>query len=157
MRQFLKFLHTMGAIGLLGAMISLLILLSLAPAPASLAEYALVRGQMAAIGKWMFMPSLALTLIAGLLAIAANRAYQNAGWAWAKAATGILIFESGLGGIQGPIEEEAKRSASVLAGQLDPTALAQSLGAERNTLLIIAVLAVANVVLGIWRPRFTAK
>lgn len=30
-----------------------------------------------------------LTLIAGLLAIAVNRAYHNAGWAWVKLAAGF--------------------------------------------------------------------
>jgi hypothetical protein len=43
------------------------------------------------------MPSLALTLIAGLLAIAVNRAFHNAGWAWAKLATGIKVWGGGAG------------------------------------------------------------
>ena len=42
----MKFLHTMGAIGLMGAMASFLVLLSIAPPPADLEAYALVRSAM---------------------------------------------------------------------------------------------------------------
>jgi hypothetical protein len=153
----MKFLHTMGAIGLMGSMACLLVLLSFTPSPHSLSEYALMRGTMAAIAKWIFLPSLALTLIAGMLAIAMNRAFQNAGWAWAKLVTGVLMFEGGLVSIQGPIQREAERCASVLAGQLDPAALALPAGAERNTILAILAVATANVVLGIWRPRLAGS
>src|SRR5215475_11096370 len=94
-RRLMKFLHTMGAIGLMGAMVCLVVLLAWTPSPASLAEYALIRGAMGSIATWVFMPSLALTLVAGLLAIGVNRAFHNAGWAWIKLATGILVFEWG--------------------------------------------------------------
>jgi hypothetical protein len=152
----LKFLHTLGAIGLMGAAASMLVLLSLAPAPAnSLAGYAHIRDALGAIARWLFLPSMTLTLIAGLLAIAANRSFHNAGWAWVKAATGILIFEAGFVGVQGPMTQEAARSASALAGQFDPAMLAASVVAERNTLWVLLGVATANVVFGIWRPRLT--
>jgi hypothetical protein len=95
-----------------------------------------------------------VTLIAGLLAIAVNHAYHNAGWAWVKLATGILIFE-GLLHIEGSMQEEVGRSADALAGQVDPIALAGSLGAERTTLWMLLLVGTANVGLGIWRPRLT--
>ena len=155
MRRLLKFLHTMGAIGLMGAMAALLVLLSWAPPPSSPAGYALVRGAMGTIATWIFFPSLGLTLIAGLLAIGLNRGYHDAGWAWAKAATGILIFESGFVGVLGPMQREAEQSARALAGKVDPATLADALGPERNTLWVLLVVATANVVLGIWRPRLT--
>lgn len=155
MRRFLKFLHTIGAIGLMGAMACLIVLMIFEPPPASLAGYALIRGAMAAIATWILFPSLALTLISGLLAIAANRAFHNAGWAWAKLATGILMFEGGFAYALGPIQEEAERSASALAGQLDPATLTGSFGAEQSSLWVLLAVSTANVVLGIWRPRFT--
>jgi uncharacterized membrane protein len=151
----MKFLHTVGAIGLMGAMLCLIVLLELAPNPTSLAEYALMSAAMSRIGIWIFMPGLALTLIAGLLAIAVNRAYHSAGWAWAKLASGILIFEWGLTAILGPLQEEADLSARALTGEANHAALAASFGAERNSLLALLAVATANVVLGIWRPRFT--
>ncbi len=152
MRRLLKFLHTMGAIGMLGSMACLLVLSNIAT-PAFLTEYTAVRGAMAAIAKLIFMPSLTLTLIAGLLAVAVSRAFQDAGWAWAKLVSGVLLFEYGLIGIEGPMRLEAERSAAALAGKGDPVTLAASLGAERSTLWILAAVATANVLLGVWRPR----
>jgi hypothetical protein len=151
----MKFLHTIGAIGLMGAMACLIVLLGFVPKPASLSEYALITGAMSGVVTWVFFPSLALTLIAGLLAIAVNRAYHSAGWAWAKLATGILIFEWGFTAILGPMQEEAELSAHVLAGGADASALAASLAAQRTSLWVLLAVAAANVVLGIWRPRLT--
>jgi hypothetical protein len=155
MRRLMKFLHTMGAIGLLGAMACLLVLLGLTPHPAQLAEYALLRAAMEGIARWVFLPSLGLTLIAGLLAIALTPAFHNAGWAWAKLASGILIFEWGFVGVQGPMQQEAALAASVLAGEADAAALALSVGAERVSLWMLFAVATANVVFGVWRPRLT--
>lgn len=155
MRRLLKFLHTMGAIGLTGAMACLLVMLDATPPPSSLAEYARMRGAMGDIATWIFFPSLGLTLVAGLLAIGLNRAFHNAGWAWIKLATGILVFESGFVGVLGPMQEEARRSADALAGRLDPATLTGGLTAERGTLWVLLGVATLNVVLGVWRPRIT--
>ena len=146
----------MGAAGLLGAMAALLILSSAAPPAASPAGYAAVRSAMGTVSTWLFLPSLGLSIMAGLLAVAFNRAFHNAGWAWAKLVSGVLLFEGGLQGIQGPIQNEAERSAAVLAGHADAASLAVSLGAERGTLWVLFAVAVANVVLGIWRPKLTS-
>lgn len=154
MRRVLKFLHTMGAIGLMGAMACQLVMLSVSPPPTALAGYAAMRGAMGAIATWIFLPSLGLTLVAGLFAMALSNAYQNAGWAWLKLATGILIFE-GFVYVQGSMQEEARRSAGALAGQVDPATLGGSLGSERLTLWLVLAVATANVALGIWRPRLT--
>jgi hypothetical protein len=151
----MKFLHTMGAIGVIGAMACLLVLLGFAPAPASVEQYALIRSAMAGIAKWVFLPSMALTLTAGLLAIAVNRAFHNAGWAWAKLISGVLVFEWGFVGVEGPMEMEAKASASALGGGGDIASLAASLSAERNSLWILLAVATFNVVFGIWRPKLT--
>src|ERR1700753_2522020 len=140
MRRLMKFLHTMGAIGLMGAMACLIVLLGFVPTPASLPEYTLMTSAMSGVVTWVFFPSLALTLIAGLLAIAVNRAYHNAGWAWAKLATGIIIFEWGFTAVLGPIQEEAEQSARVLAGSADVATLAMSLDAQRNSLWVLLVV-----------------
>src|SRR6201996_9063391 len=152
MRRLMKFLHTIGAVGLMGAMACLIVLLGFVPKPTSLPEYTLMASAMSGIVTWVFFPSLALTLIAGLLAIAVNRAYHSAGWAWAKLATGILIFEWGFTAILGPLQEEAELSARALAGGVDPASLAVSIGNEQASLWVLLAVAAANVVLGIWRP-----
>ena len=138
----------------MGAMACQLVLQSVSPPPTALAGYAAVRGAMGAIATWIFLPALGLTLVAGLFAMALTNAYQNAGWAWVKLATGVLIFE-GFVHVQGSMQEEARLSAGALAGQVDPAALGGSLGAERLTLWVVLAVATANVALGIWRPRLT--
>ncbi|MGU3477617.1 hypothetical protein [Methylobacterium sp. 275MFSha3.1] len=153
MRRLLKFLHTMGSAGLLGAMASLVVMLSLAPAPSALTGYAAMRGAMGAVATWIFLPALAVTLMSGLLAMALNRAFLNAGWAWVKLATGVLMFEGGLVYVQGPMKQEAEQSARAVAGLVDPAVLAVSLTGERGTLWVLLAVATANVALGIWRPR----
>ena len=50
--------------------------------------------------------------------------------AWAKALSGILLFESGFVGVLGPMQREAERSAAALVGKADPSTLAASLAAE---------------------------
>lgn len=142
----------MGAIGLMGAMACLVVMLSFTPPPSSLSGYALMRGAMGAVASWIFLPSLALTLLAGLLAIA-QRAFHNAGWAWVKLATGVLMFEGGLVYVQGPMRQEAELSAAALSGHGNPALLGQSLEGEGGTLWVLLAVATANVVLGIWRPR----
>lgn len=158
MRRLMKFLHTMGAIGVMGAMASLIVMLGVVPPPSSApAGYALMRGAMAAVATWVFLPSLALMLVAGLLAIALNRAFHNAGWAWVKLATGVLMFEYGFVGVQGPMQLEAERAAGALVGRVDPATLAGSLAAERGTLWVLLAIATLNVVLGVWRPRILRR
>ncbi len=138
----------------MGAMACLLVMLSFARPPTTSAGYAVV-GAMGDIATWIFLPSLTLSLIAGLLAIAVNAAYHDAGWAWLKAGTGILIFEGGFLSVVGPMQAQAKLSAGALATHLDPAAIAKGFVAERNTLWLLFAVATANVALGVWRPRLT--
>ena len=152
MRRFLKFLHTIGAIGFMGAMASMLVLLTLAPSPTSGAGPAAIAAALGALATWIFLPALGLTLMSGLLAIAFNPAYHNAGWAWIKLATGILTFE-GFVRVQGAMRAEAARGAGALAGHADASTPAGPLQAEANTLWLLLAVAAINVALGIWRPR----
>ena len=145
----------MGAVGLMGAMLCLLVLSAVAPPRTALAAYAATRASMAALATWMFLPSLGLCLISGLLSIAVTRAFHNAGWAWVKMLSGILLFEFGLQGVQSPIQDAAEQSAAALAGHADASAVMVSLGTERAVLGVLLAVATANVVLGIWRPRLT--
>jgi hypothetical protein len=91
LRKLLKALHEIGAIGTMGSFAACIVLLVTAPAK-SLVAYAAVLQGIASITKWLLIPSLALVLISGLLAIAANDAYKNAAWAWVKALLGIGTF-----------------------------------------------------------------
>ena len=156
MRHLLKFLHTLGAIGMLGAMLCLLAVLALMADPISdLTGYAAQRAVMNAIASWLLLPSLGVTIVSGLLSMAVVKGYHNAGWAWLKLATGVVMFEGTLLAVQGPIEAEAQRVSGVVGQGGDVLALATTVSAEWWSLWILAGVAVVNVALGVWRPRFT--
>jgi hypothetical protein len=151
LRRALKFLHTMGAIGLIGSMACLLVLLLLLllPVSASLAQYAAMRAAMARIDKWIFLPSLMLTLVAGLLSIAAVRSCQMAGWAFAKLISGMIMFEWGFTALAGRMQPQTDLAARALSNGVRAARLGSQFAAERNSLLILLAVATANVVLGI--------
>ncbi|MEM1306540.1 MAG: hypothetical protein AAGG99_03365 [Pseudomonadota bacterium] len=149
----LKFLHTVGTVGVLGALACLLVLLWFLPPISEQAAYAYARIAMGRIADWVFMPALCVTLVAGLLSIAASRVFQNAGWVFVKLAMGILVFEASLVAVHGPVSREAERAAGVLAGTSDASGFGTGLHSEALALWIMVVLSLANVVLGVWRPR----
>jgi hypothetical protein len=155
MRRLMKFLHTMGAIGLTGALAAQLILLSFLPAPTSLEAYAQLRLAMGGIAEYLLLPSLAVVLLTGLWSMALTTAFHGAGWVWIKLATGILVFKGTLLSIQGPAEKEAALSARALAGELDPALLGQAMREEWGALWVVMGIAVLNVILGVWRPRLS--
>lgn len=152
MQRLLKFLHTMGAVGFMGSLACLLVLEKLTPPTTSLASYALIRGAMGMIADWIYFPSFFLTLVPGLVSIAVVPAFRTAGWAWIKAASGILVFAGGLHALA-PIQDEARLSAEALAGRLDPSKLEGVSEGAAATMWLLLVVAAANIVLGIWRQR----
>lgn len=149
----LKLLHQLGAIGVVGSMACCLVLLVTAPQD-SLAGYAAVRQGIHAITRWLLVPSLATVLISGLLAIAATRAYMDAGWAWIKALLGIAMFEGTLLTIQASSRKAAEiTAAAVQSGATDSAALAPLLRTEWAGLWTMLALSFANILLAVWRPR----
>ena len=153
MRHLMKFLHSAGAAGMTGALAAVLVVLVLAPGTVHGAGDAALVAALARIAAWVIGPSIVLTVITGLLAVVVTPAFQEAGWVWAKAATGILILEGGLHAL-GPIQAAAKRSAAAMAegatANVDPSPL---VSAETNTLWVLLAVGVANIALGVWRPR----
>ena len=152
LRKLLKALHEIGAIGAMGSFGACMVLLATAPAKSPI-EYAAVLQGIASITKWLLVPSLALVLISGLLAIAATDAYKNAAWAWVKALLGIGTFEGTLVTVSGSARHAAELSALAAAGGGDPMELAQVLRTEWGGLWVLATLGLINIVLAVWRPR----
>jgi uncharacterized membrane protein len=148
-RRLLKFLHTLGAAGLMGGMAALGVVFMFAPASMATVGVVPLIDAMAKIAAWVVAPSMVLTVIAGLLSIAVTPGFHEAGWVWAKAATGILVLE-GVLHVLGPIQEEAKRGAGALAAGAD---LSRLIAAEGNTLWVLLAVSAANIALGVWRPR----
>jgi hypothetical protein len=148
----LKWLHEIGAIGTLGSFAACIVLLVTAPTASPVAFAAVMQG-IAAIAKWLMVPSLAIVLLSGLLAIAATEAYMNAAWAWVKALLGIGVFEGTLLTVGSSAKHAAELSALAVLGSGDPAQLAQLLRTEWGGLWIQTALAFINIVLAVWRPR----
>lgn len=157
MRRTLKFLHTMSAIGFTGAIAALIVLHTLLPDPSDLQRWAVLREAMGAVARWILFPSMAVVVVSGLFAMAASTIYQNAGWVWAKLLSGILVLEGTLVYVQAPMERGARAAEAALAGEVPVAELGASLGAEWGSFWVIGGVAVVNVVLGIWRPRFARR
>ncbi len=155
LRRILKALHEIGAVGVMGSYAACIVLAATAPSGPPVA-YAAVRSGIAAISQWLLVPSLALVLISGLLAIAATDAYKNAAWAWIKAVLGISMFEGTLLTVTASARQAAELSAQAVNGKADP-ALVQVLHTEWGGLWLLLVLSVANIVLAVWRPRFSTN
>ncbi len=153
MRRLIKFLHSLAAAGLTGAFAALAVVVILAPASIGTPGYVPVMAAMAKIAAWVIGPSLVLTVITGLLAMVANPAYYEAGWVWAKAATGLALLEGGLR-VMGPLQDEAKRAGAALASAPNAADIARLLTSEGNTLWLLLAVSIANIALGVWRPRF---
>jgi hypothetical protein len=156
-RKFLKLVHEFGSIGLTGALLIQWLMLEYMPPISDLAAYTAVRVQMGEIAKWVLFPSLAAVLVSGLLAMAWTDAYLRAGWVWLKLAFGVSVFEGTLIGVQGPARKEAALAVQALAGEVDPALLGATAAQEWKSTLVILFVAVANVVISVWRPKFTSR
>jgi hypothetical protein len=148
----LKLFHEIGAVGVMGSFAASIVLLLTAPKE-SLIAYAAVQEGIAAIAKWLLVPSLALVLVSGMLAIAATEAYKNAAWPWVKALLGISVFEGTLLTVGANARHAAELSAQAAVGQGDAAQLAQVLHTEWGGLWILMGVSLVNIVLAVWRPR----
>ena len=80
MRKLIKIAHTLGAVGLLGTMVTLLVVLGVLPEPAEdLNSYALLTDLVDRLARWLLLPSLTAALVSGLLAISQGPSYHSAG------------------------------------------------------------------------------
>jgi hypothetical protein len=152
LKKFLKILHEIGAVGVMGSFAACLVLVVTAPTH-SLIALAAVRQSVADVSKWLLMPSLVLVLVSGLLAIAATSSYHNAGWAWLKGLLGLGLFEGGLLAVSDGARRASELATLAASGQGDPAQAAQVVHSEWVGLAVMLTLSLANIVLAVWRPR----
>jgi len=157
MRRLFKFLHEVGAFGVMGALAAHIVLIVSAKDMSPL-EYAAVRHAIEATSKYLLLPSLTLVLISGLLAMAIHSPFHNTGWVWIKALTGVMMLEGTLGAVQGTARDAAALSARIASGDLaaEP-GMKEVLRHEWGGLWFILLLSAINIALAIWRPRFKKK
>jgi Predicted integral membrane protein (DUF2269) len=159
MRRIVKFLHTVSACGLIGALLGHMLVLWQGP-QATPEQYAALREIIALISRYILVPSLALSLVSGLIAMIVHRPYLERRWAWAKAALGLSMFEATLAVTQSKSVAAADLSARIAHGiEVEQTQrlLAEAIRSEWNVLYAILALSLAQMALGIWRPKLDFK
>lgn len=156
MRRVLKFLHTLASCGLVGALlVYALILITVRDVSPEI--YAMARHTISDVCNYLLLPSLALALITGLLAMAVHRAFLDTRWAWLKALLGLSMFEATFAIVQSKATTAAVETAKILAGDGDRIALAEALANEWWSLGAVLALSMAQIALGIWRPRMAFR
>ncbi len=153
-RKALKFLHSLAACGMIGALLGYAMLLVHAPQETP-AAYADMRQSVSALCNYMLFPSLAVVLVSGVFSMAAYQPFQGMHWVWIKALMGLGMFEGTLAIIGTKARRAAELSARIAEGADEADALAQAIASEWQALGVITALSVASVALGVWRPRFS--
>lgn len=101
----------------------------------------------------MLLPSLAIAMMSGLLSMVVRYPFQEQRWVWLKALLGFSMFEATIGIIQAKATTAAAISVKIAAGEPQQKALADAIANEWGSLTVIMVISIANVVVGVWRPR----
>lgn len=157
LRRFLKFLHELGSVGLLGTLAAHLILIVIARREAP-AQALVLRRCMVALVEWAMVPSVLVVVFSGLIATFISRQLRNALWVWLKVGLGIPVAQVCLGPVRSGAREAAALMAQALAGHPDPEALGEALYREWAGLWMVIVISLLNIALAVWRPRMvTAK
>ncbi|MEM1411857.1 MAG: hypothetical protein AAGH19_05805 [Pseudomonadota bacterium] len=153
----MKFMHTLTGLGLVGGLAAYMLVLWAGPEVTSVSEYAAMRESLAAVSKWLIMPSMLGVLVTGLAAMALHYSYMEAGWVWLKMLSGVLVFEASLGSIDGPAQAAVILSTRAVEGEIDAAALAAGVRDEWGAYWTLLFLAAANIALATWRPRFRRR
>lgn len=156
MRKATKILHTLASCGLIGALMGYIVILLAAPQDTA-AAYSNARASIAALCNYLLLPSLAIALMSGLLSMVVHPPFRETRWAWLKALLGLSTFEATLGVIGSKASSAASISAKIAAGEPQQKALADAIAMEWGALTAIMLLSLANVVIGVWRPRLRKK
>ena len=151
-RKTMKILHTVGAAGLAGGLLVHFVLLIDAQSKAA-ETYVSLRLAILDISDYVIFPSMAICLLAGLLGMMVHRPFQEKGWVWLKAALGILVVKGIITIVSAKAVSGLNLANEIVAGTAGTAALSEPLFYERWTIIIMLLLALANIVLGVWRPR----
>lgn len=148
-------MHTVTGLGLVGGLAAYMIVLATGPEIDSLEAYATLRASLAKVSSWLLIPSMFGALVTGLLAMMLHYPFLEKPWVWLKALTGILVFEATLGSIDAPAQSAARLSVQAVNGEIDVATLANQVRDEWTAWWIVLGLAIINIALATWRPRFS--
>lgn len=148
----MKILHSVAACGMIGGLACYLVLLVVG-VPETPAAYADLRSSISVISNYVILPSFVLVAASGLLSMVVHEPFISKGWVWLKAMTGILLFEGVLGIVGSKASIAEQKAAEIAAGTAPTDALDSLIALEWGTLAIVMAVSMANVILGVWRPR----
>ena len=155
-RKTLKLLHTLAACGMIGSLAGYAVLLTWG-AQDTPAQYADLRVSISALCSYLLVPSLGLALMSGLFAMVVHTPFMEQRWAWAKAAMGIAMFEGTLGFVGHKATAAQKFAARVADGSATQAQMQEVIAREWMGLWVVLALTLANVILGVWRPRLQGR
>ncbi len=156
MRRAVKFMHTIAACGMIGALFAYAIVLTYAPQDTAQA-YADMRRTVSALCNYVLLPSMALALVSGLLSMVVHKPFLDQRWVWVKAILGLSVFEATLGVVGSKAGTAAALSAKIAAGAPAADELARAIAYEWMALGVILTLLLVNIALAIWRPRLVVS
>jgi hypothetical protein len=151
LRLCAKTIHDVASIAFGGAL-TVCLVINLTTPVAVPEQFLAARQIFNAIAQYILVPSMAVVVVSGLIALAATRAYRDAGWAWLKAVLGVSVFAATLL-VVGAAGQQAQLAAAATAADL--ATLQGLLRSERITLWLLIALCVVNVVLAVFRPKLT--
>ena len=134
-----------------------MLVLGAGPSPEAVSEHAALRQSLAMLSKWLILPSLVAVILSGILAMAVHHPFQDKGWAWAKLLSGLLIFESTLATVDGPARRAADIAERARLGEIDAASMMLQINDRWGAWWVLLAIFLLNVVLGIWRPRFSRR
>ena len=152
MRKFSKIVHSIASAGLIGGIGCYLVLIAVA-VPESADGYLQMQNSILLVTNWVIVPSLIIALFTGLVSMVVHDPFQDKGWVWLKAGLGVIMFQSLMVSITGRAKEGASIARDVAAGEVSPSVIEAAYSGEWYTLWFIMAVSIANVVLGVWRPR----
>ncbi|MEL7022501.1 MAG: DUF2269 family protein [Pseudomonadota bacterium] len=156
-RKTVKILHTIAAIGYTGGIAAYMVALISAPEITDLQQHLMLRSNIAMISNWLIIPSMLIVVVSGLLSMVVHHPFTNAPWVWAKALSGLLILEATLASIDAPADDAKRAVEKAINGEIDLQTLENLVRDEWGALYTLLAISIANVILGIWRPRFGMK
>jgi hypothetical protein len=145
--RFIKVLHELGSIGLMGGVAVVMVVRSRAQLPEAPAYFELCHAIDVSY-RWIIIPSLALCVFSGFASMMVHRPYWNALWAWLKGASGAVVLN-----ICCRMQTMAHRATDAEYLR-DRAQLADVFRGEWSGLWLLMILSLLNVVVGIYRPRF---
>lgn len=151
MRKIVKIIHTLAACGMIGGLVGYLVLLYWGPR-ATPGQYADLRQTIVVLCDYLVVPAMLATVVSGFASMGVHRPYLRRGWVWVKALTAIGIFEATMAAVKWKAVVAAEVATKIANGEAGASAL-EDFDREWGAVFVVVALAVANVVVGVWRPR----